>query len=158
MGTKPKTGDTAPDFVGQTSNDIRIRLKDYLGKKNVVLYFYPKDDTEGCTIEACTFRDKLQPIGALWTEVVGVSVDTVESHKKFAEKNGLNFTLVSDQDKQISKTYGVLSDDGSKADRVTFIIDKEGKIAKVFTNVDVTRHANEIVDALKQLTFKKNKP
>jgi peroxiredoxin Q/BCP len=154
MGTKPKAGDTAPDFVGQTSNDIRIRLKDYLGKKNVVLYFYPKDDTKGCTIEACTFRDKLQPIGALWTEVVGVSVDTVESHKKFAEKNGLNFTLVSDQDKQISKTYGVLSDDGSKADRVTFIIDKEGKIAKVFTNVDVTRHANEIVDALKQL-FKK---
>lgn len=144
----------APDFVGQTSNDIRIRLKDYLGKKNVVLYFYPKDDTKGCTIEACTFRDKLQPIGALWTEVVGVSVDTVESHKKFAEKNGLNFTLVSDQDKEISKTYGVLSDDGSKADRVTFIIDKEGKIAKVFTNVDVTRHANEIVDALKQL-FKK---
>jgi len=154
MGTKPKAGDTAPDFVGQTSNDIRIRLKDYLGKKNVVLYFYPKDDTKGCTIEACTFRDKLQPIGALWTEVVGVSVDTVESHKKFAEKNGLNFTLVSDQDKQISKTYGVPSDDGSKADRVTFIIDKEGKIAKVFTNVDVTRHANEIVDALKQL-FKK---
>ena len=154
MGTKPKVGDTAPDFVGQTSNDIRFRLKDYLGKKNVVLYFYPKDDTKGCTIEACTFRDKLQPIGALWTEVVGVSVDTVESHKKFAEKNGLNFTLVSDEDKQISKTYGVLSDDGSQADRVTFIIDKEGKIAKVFTNVDVTRHANEIVDALKQL-FKK---
>lgn len=147
----------APDFGGQTSNGIRIRLKDFLGKKNVVLYFYPKDDTKGCTIEACTFRDKLQPIGALWTEVVGVSVDTVESHKKFAEKNGLNFTLVSDQDKQISKTYGVLSDDGSKADRVTFIIDKEGKIAKIFTNVDVTRHANEIVDALKQL-FKKTSP
>ncbi len=157
MGTKPKAGDTAPDFVGQTSNDIRIHLKDYLGKKNVVLYFYPKDDTKGCTIEACTFRDKLQPIGALWTEVVGVSVDTVESHKKFAEKNGLNFPLVSDHDKQISKTYGVLSDDGSKADRVTFIIDKEGKIAKIFTKVDVTRHANEIVDALKQLTFKKTK-
>ena len=157
MGIKPKAGDTAPDFVGQSSNDIQVRLKDYLGKKNVVLYFYPKDDTKGCTIEACTFRDKLQPIGALWTEVVGVSVDTIESHKKFAEKNGLNFTLVSDLDKQISKTYGVLSEDGSKADRVTFIIDKEGKIAKIFTKVDVTRHANEIIDALKQLTFKKTK-
>src|SRR5208337_1847052 len=144
--TRLKVGDTAPDFEGQTSKDTQVRLSDYLGKRNVVLYFYPKDDTKGCTIEACTFRDKLQPIGALWTEVVGVSVDTVESHKKFAEKNGLNFTLVSDQDKEISKTYGVLSDDGSKADRVTFIIDKEGKIAKVFTNVDVTRHANEIVD------------
>jgi peroxiredoxin Q/BCP len=157
VGIKPKAGDTAPDFVGQSSNDIQVRLKDYLGKKNVVLYFYPKDDTKGCTIEACTFRDKLQPIGALWTEVVGVSVDTIESHKKFAEKNGLNFTLVSDLDKQISKTYGVLSEDGSKADRVTFIIDKEGKIAKIFTKVDVTRHANEIIDALKQLTFKKTK-
>jgi len=157
VGMKPKVGDTAPDFGGQTSNDSWVRLRDYLGKKNVVLYFYPKDDTKGCTIEACTFRDKLQPIGALWTEVIGVSVDTVESHKKFAEKNGLNFPLVSDPDKQISKTYGVLSEDGSKAERVTFIIDKEGKIAKIFTNVDVTRHANEIIDALKQLTFKKTK-
>ncbi len=156
--TNPKAGDAAPDFEGPTSNETRIRLKDYLGKKNVVLYFYPKDDTRGCTIEACTFRDKLQPIGALWTEVIGVSVDTVESHKEFSEKNGLNFLLVSDHDKQISKTYGVLSEDGSHAERVTFIIDKEGKIAKIFTNVDVTRHANEIVDALKQLTFKKNKP
>lgn len=158
MGTKPKAGDTAPDFEGQTSKGTRIRLKDHLGKKNVVLYFYPKDDTEDCTIEACTFRDKLQPIGALWTEVIGVSVDTVESHRRFAEKNGLNFPLVSDHDKQISKTYGVLSEDGSEAERVTFIIDKEGKIAKIFTNVDVTRHANEIIDALKQLAFQKTKP
>jgi peroxiredoxin Q/BCP len=89
--------------------------------------------------------------------VIGVSVDTVQSHKKFAEKYGLNFPLVSDHDKQISKTYGVLSEDASKAERVTFIIDKEGKIAKIFANVDVTRHANEIVDALKQLAFKKTK-
>lgn len=157
MEVRPKAGDTAPNFEGPTSNDTRVRLKDYLGKKNVVLYFYPKDDTKGCTVEACSFRDKLQPIGALWTEVVGVSVDTAESHKRFAEKNGLNFPLVSDRDKQISKTYGVLSEDGSHAERVTFIIDKEGKIARVFTNVDATRHANEIVDALKQLTFKKTK-
>jgi len=158
MGTKPKVGDMAPDFGGQTSKGTQVRLKDHLGKKNVVLYFYPKDDTEDCTIEACTFRDKLQPIGALWTEVIGVSVDTVESHKRFAEKNGLNFPLVSDHDKEISKTYGVLSEDGSEAERVTFIIDKEGKIAKIFTNVDVTRHANEIIDALKQLAFQKTKP
>ena len=159
MGMKPKVGDAAPDFEGQreTSNDTQVRLKDYLGKKNIVLYFYPKDDTEGCTMEACTFRDKLQPIGALWTEVIGVSVDTAESHKKFAQKYGLNFPLVSDHDKQISKAYGVLSEDGSKAKRVTFIIDKEGKIARIFTNVDVTRHGNEIIDALKQLAFKKPK-
>ncbi len=158
MEIKPKAGDKAPDFEGQTSKGTQVRLKDYLGKKNVVLYFYPKDDTKGCTIEACTFRDKLQPIGALWTEVIGVSVDTVESHKRFAEKNDLNFPLVSDHDKQISKTYGVLSEDGSKAERVTFIIDKEGKIARIFKDVDITRHANEIIDALKQLTFKKTQP
>jgi len=153
--TRRKVGDTAPDFEGQTSKDTRVRLRDYFGKRNVVLYFYPKDDTKGCTIEACSFRDKLQSIAALWTEVVGVSVDTVESHKKFAEKNSLNFPLISDHDKQISKTYGVLSEDGSRAERMTFIIDKEGKIAKIFTNVDITKHTHEIVTALKQLWLKK---
>jgi peroxiredoxin Q/BCP len=154
---RPKTGDAAPNFEGPASNATWLRLKDYIGKKNVVLYFYPKDDTEGCTAEACSFRDKLQTIGALWTEVVGVSVDTVESHRKFAEKNGLNFPLVSDNDKQISKAYGVLSQDGSKADRMTFIIDREGKIAKIFTNVDVTKHTHEVIEALKQLAPKKTK-
>jgi peroxiredoxin Q/BCP len=153
--TRLKVGDTAPDFEGQTSKDTKVRLKDYLGKRNVVLYFYPKDDTKGCTIEACSFRDKLQPIAALWTEVIGVSVDTVESHKKFAEKNSLNFPLISDHDKQISKTYGVLSEDGAHAERTTFIIDKEGKIAKIFTNVDITKHTDEIVMALKLLPLKK---
>jgi peroxiredoxin Q/BCP len=155
--TKPKVGDTAPDFEGPTSSRTRVHLKDYLGKKNVVLYFYPKDDTRGCTIEACTFRDRLQPIRALWTEVIGVSVDTVESHMKFAEKNGLNFPLVSDHDKRISRTYGALSQDGSHAERMTFIIDKEGKIAKVFTNVDVAKHTHEVVEALKQLRIGKTK-
>ena len=155
MATRPKVGDRAPDFEGQTSKDTQVRLSDYLGKRNVVLYFYPKDDTKGCTMEACSFRDKLQSIAALWTEVIGVSVDTVESHKKFAEKNSLNFPLISDHDKQISKTYGVLSEDGSRAERMTFIIDKEGKIAKVFTNVDITKHTHEIVAALKQLQPKK---
>jgi peroxiredoxin Q/BCP len=153
--TRLKVGDTAPDFEGQTSKDTQVRLRDYLGKRNVVLYFYPKDDTKGCTIEACNFRDKLQPIAALWTEVIGVSVDTVESHKKFAEKNSLNFPLISDHDKQISKTYGVLSEDGAHAERTTFIIDKEGKIAKIFTNVDITKHTDEIVMALKLLPLKK---
>jgi peroxiredoxin Q/BCP len=155
--TRPSVGDTAPDFEGQTSNGTLIRLRDYLGKRNVVLYFYPKDDTKGCTIEACSFRDKLQSIAALWTEVVGVSVDTVESHREFAKKNNLNFPLVSDHDKRISKTYGVLSKDGSRAERMTFIIDKEGKIAKVFTDVDITKHTHEVVAALKQLPLKKTK-
>jgi peroxiredoxin Q/BCP len=155
--TRLKAGDAAPDFEGQTSHDTRVRLKDYLGKRNVVLYFYPKDDTNGCTIEACSFRDKLQSIGALWTEVVGVSVDTVESHKKFEKKNRLNFPLISDHDKQISKTYGVLSEDGSYVNRMTFIIDKEGQIARVFTNVDITKHTHEVIDALKRLPRRSHK-
>ena len=155
MQTRLRVGDMAPDFEGQTSKDTKVRLKDYLGKRNVVLYFYPKDDTKGCTIEACSFRDKLQSIAALWTEVVGVSVDTVESHKKFAEKNSLNFPLISDHDKHISKTYGVLSEDGSRAQRMTFIIDKEGKITRIFTDVDITKHTHEIIAALKQIPFKK---
>ena len=150
MVTRLNDGDTAPDFEGLTSKGT-FRLKDYLGKKNVVLYFYPKDDTKGCTIEACSFRDKLQPIQALWTEVVGVSVDDIESHKKFVEKNALNFPLISDHDRQISQTYGVLSEDGSRAERVTFIINKEGKITKTFRNIDVTKHTHEVVEALKHL-------
>jgi len=151
----PKVGDVAPDFEGQTSHGTQVRLKDYLGKRNVVLYFYPKDDTEGCTIEACGFRDKLQSIAALWTEVLGVSVDTVESHKKFEQKNHVNFPLISDHNKQISKAYGVLSEDGSYAKRMTFIIDKEGRIARVFTNVEITNHTHEVIDALKRLPMTK---
>lgn len=150
-----KAGDPAPNFEGTATSGSAFRLSDYRGKKNVVLYFYPKDDTRGCTMEACSFRDKLQRIGALWAQVVGVSVDTVESHKEFARKNGLNFPLVSDHDKRISKSYGVLSEDGSYAEQVTFVIDREGKIANIFPDVDVTRHASEIVEALKQLTVKK---
>jgi len=157
MTTRPKIGDTAPDFEGSTSNGTMVRLRDYLGKKNVVLYFYPKDDTRGCTIEACSFRDKLNSLRALWTEVVGVSVDSLESHKQFAEKHNLNFPLVSDHEKRISQTYGALSDDGSQAERMTFIIDRQGRIASVFTKVDVTKHTDDVVAALKQLPLKKTK-
>jgi peroxiredoxin Q/BCP len=157
MTSRPKVGDTAPDFEGSTSNGTMVRLRDYLGKKNVVLYFYPKDDTRGCTIEACSFRDKLNSLRALWTEVVGVSVDSLESHKQFAEKHNLNFPLVSDHEKRISRMYGALSDDGSQAERMTFIIDRQGRIASVFTKVDVTKHTDEVVAALKQLPLKKTK-
>ena len=157
METRPKVGDMAPDFEGPTPSNAQLRLSDFRGKKNVVLYFYPKDDTRGCTIEACSFRDNLEPIRALWTEVVGVSVDTVESHARFAEKHLLNFPLVSDHDKRISKDYGVLSEDGSQADRSTFIIDREGRIAKIFANVDITKHTHEVVAALKQLPLKKTR-
>lgn len=151
MEIKVKVGDQAPDFEGPTSDGSRLGLKDFLGKKNVVLYFYPKDDTPGCTKEACSFRDNLQSIRGTGAEIVGVSLDSVESHKRFATKYGLPFPLVSDKEKRIAAAYGVLRDIRTSTNRVTFLIDKNGKIAKIFPRVDVTKHTEEVVAALKQL-------
>jgi peroxiredoxin Q/BCP len=151
MATKVKLGDTAPNFEGLTSDGSRLALKDLIGKKNVVLYFYPKDDTPGCTKEACSFRDKIEPIRELGAEIVGVSLDSIDSHKKFADKYHLPFPLVSDKEKRIATAYGVLKETGTSASRVTFIIDKTGKITKIFPKVDVSKHTEEVVSALKEL-------
>ncbi len=151
MEIKVKVGDEAPDFGGPTSDGSRLGLKDFVGKKNVVLYFYPKDDTPGCTREACSFRDNLQSIRDLGAEIVGVSLDSVQSHGRFASKYELPFPLISDQEKRISKAYGVLRDIGLSTNRVTFIIDTKGKVAKIFPKVDVTKHTEEVVAALKEL-------
>ena len=152
MEIKVKVGDQAPDFEGPTSDGSRLGLKDFVGKKNVVLYFYPKDDTPGCTREACSFRDNLQPIRNLGAEIVGVSLDSVQSHDRFAKKYELAFPLISDKEKQIAKAYGVLRDIGLSTNRVTFIIDTKGRVAKIFPKVDVTKHTEEVVTALKELT------
>ena len=152
MEIKVKAGDPAPDFEGPTSDGSRLGLKDFVGKKNVVLYFYPKDDTPGCTKEACSFRDNLQPIRDMGAEIIGVSLDSIQSHSKFASKYGLSFPLISDKEMRIANAYGVLKDTGTSTSRVTFIIDKSGKIAKVFPKVDVTKHTEEVVSALKELT------
>ena len=152
MGIIVKVGETAPDFDGPTWNATRLGLKDFVGKKNVVLYFYPKDDTPGCTKEACSFRDNLRSIRDLGTEIVGVSLDSVESHRKFATKYALPFPLVTDEDKRIANAYGVLRETGNRTERVTFLIDKNGKIAKIFPKVDVTSHTEEILAALKELS------
>jgi len=144
-------GDAAPEFEGPTADGSRVGLGAFRGRQNVVLYFYPKDDTRGCTLEACSFRDRLQSLRALWTEVVGVSVDTVDSHRAFSDKYHLNFPLVSDHDGRICRMYGVLGDDGEHARRTTFIIGKDGRIARVFRDVDATRHTHEVVEALKRL-------
>jgi len=151
MEIKVKAGDPAPDFEGPTSDGSRLGLKDFAGKKNVVLYFYPKDDTPGCTREACSFRDNLQPIRDMGAEIVGVSLDSIQSHDRFANKYGLHFPLISDKDKRIATAYGVLRDIGLSTNRVTFIIDKKGKVAKVFPKVDVSKHTAEVVAALKEL-------
>ena len=150
MEIKVKEGDRAPDFEGPTAEGKILGLKDFLGKKNVVLYFYQKDDTPGCTKEACSFRDNLQPIRSLGVEIVGVSVDSAESHKKFSTKFGLPFPLISDKERRIAKAYGVLRITGT-TNRVTFIIDKNGKIAKIFPKVDVSKHTGEVIAAIKEI-------
>jgi peroxiredoxin Q/BCP len=154
--TLVKVGDLAPDFEGAASDGSKLRLSDFLGKKNVVLYFYPEDDTEDCTIEACNFRDRLQSIRAMWTEVIGVSLDSIESHREFSQKHKITFPLVSDKEKKIARAYGVLGGDGEHAERVTFIIDRTGRVVKIFPKVDVTRHTHEVVEALKLMTRKPN--
>lgn len=146
-----KEGDWAPDFELPDSNGRKIRLSDFRGKKIVVLYFYPKDDTPGCTREACSFRDSFSAYKDAGAEILGVSVDGTSSHQHFASKYSLPFTLLSDHEKTVSKTYGVLRPTGTSDDRVTFIIDKAGRIAKVFPHVRVDGHSEEVIATIKSL-------
>ena len=145
-----EVGKPAPDFTLKTIGGRDVSLKDFQGKKNVVLYFYPMDDTPGCTKEACSFRDNLSRIDALNTEILGVSVDDLDSHEKFKEKYNLNFTLLSDEEKEVSKRYGVLSEKGWDK-RVTFIIDKNGILRHIFPNVQVDEHTEEVLKILENL-------
>ena len=149
--TELKVGDTAPDFSLLDERGLPVSLKDYLGKKVVVLYFYPKDFTPGCTAEACSFRDDYKPIQDKGAVVIGVSLDSVESHLKFSEKYLLPFTILSDHKREVAKAYGVLGVGGFLAKRVTFIISKDGKITHVFTKVDVKQHSEEVLKALEEL-------
>lgn len=149
--TELKVGDTAPDFSLLDERGLPVSLKNYLGKKVVVLYFYPKDFTPGCTAEACSFRDDYKPIQDKGAVVIGVSLDSVESHLKFSEKYMLPFTILSDHKKEVAKAYGVLGVGGFLAKRVTFIISKDGKITHVFTKVYVKQHSEEVLKALEEL-------
>jgi peroxiredoxin Q/BCP len=148
-----KEGEKAPDFALQDQEGKTVRLSDYKGKGWVVLYFYPKDDTPGCTKEACSFRDNLNQFQSLNTTVLGVSVDDIRSHKKFSEKFNLNFSILSDTEYQACRRYGTLSSMlGIKlAHRSTFIIDPDGIIQKVFPNVQPKDHAVEVAQALEDL-------
>jgi len=143
-----KVGDTAPDFSLLNEDGLPVRLKDYLGKKNVVLYFYPKDFTSGCTTEACSLRDNYNQFEEKNAVVIGVSLDTTESHKRFSEENKLPFPILSDRSKEVAKAYGVLGLGGLMTKRVTFIINKDGKITHIFPKVDVKSHSEEILKAL----------
>lgn len=145
-----KVGDEAPDFTLPDQEGKMVNLKSLRGSP-VVLYFYPKDDTPGCTKEACGFRDVFSEIRAKGGVVLGVSLDSVDSHKKFAEKYHLPFTLLSDGDKWVSRAYGVLGVGGTRARRVTLIIDREGRIRHIFKKVNVEQHPKEVLNILANL-------
>jgi len=147
-------GKKAPEFSLLNQDGKKISLKDYLGKK-VILYFYPKDDTSGCTKEACNFRDEFPKFTKTKAVILGVSPDSVKSHKKFAEKYDLNFDLLADEEKKVVEKYEVWKEKsmyGRKymgVERTTFIIDEKGKIKTIFNKVKVDGHNNEVLEALK---------
>jgi peroxiredoxin Q/BCP len=142
-----KVGDKAPDFSTLDQNAQRITMSQFLGKK-VALYFYPKDATPGCTAEACGFRDSLNDLQDKGVQVIGVSCDDVESHKKFVEKYGLPFTLLSDPSKDMIKSYGA---GGMMTRRVSYLIGKDGTVLKYYPKVDPTTHAEEILNDIKNI-------
>ena len=147
----PKVGDPAPDFTATASDGNAVTLKTFTGKSNVLLYFYPKDDTPGCTKQACAIRDDFPAFKGLNVTVLGVSFDSVASHKDFIKKFNLPFLLLADTDKAIAKAYGVATDQSPVARRITFIIDKSGKIAYVNPAVNPATHSAEVREVLGRL-------
>jgi peroxiredoxin Q/BCP len=147
----PQVGDDAPPFR-LTDQHGQIRTLTEFSGKWTVLYFYPKDDTPGCTKEACSFRDDLAQLERLGARVVGISVDDSDSHSKFAEKYHLPFPLLADQDGKVAASYGALANlvVMKIAKRYTFLVNPVGKIAKVYLSVDTSRHSQEIIDDLKK--------
>ena len=147
-----KVGSKAPNFTLSDQNSIQHQLSDYEGSW-VILYFYPKDDTPGCTTQACDFRDAVKRIIASKSNVFGVSLDSVESHKRFADKNNLPFSLLSDESGEVSEAYDSLNNFMSfkSAKRNTFIIDPYGKIAKIYLSVKPSTHSQMVLNDLNQL-------
>jgi peroxiredoxin Q/BCP len=145
-------GDAAPAFELIDQYMKPHKLSDYSGKW-VVLYFYPKDDTPGCTTEACNFRDDIFRIRELGAEVIGISLDSAESHAKFAEKHGLPFPLLADTEGKVAEAYGSTMEFAGKrlARRNTFIVGPDGTFAKVYTDVDPKAHSQEVITDLKTL-------
>jgi peroxiredoxin Q/BCP len=149
MAEGPKAGEYAPDFEARDQSGRKVALASFRGRP-VVLYFYPKDNTPGCTAEACSFRDSMSVLRDRGIVVLGVSVDSEESHAGFADKYKLNFTLISDTRKTIVRAYGVESSFGI-AKRVTFIIGPDGVIKHIFPHVSTKTHGEDVLKKLKEL-------
>ena len=156
MATKViKEGNKAPDFTALDQDGKKVKLSSFRDKKNIVLYFYPKDMTPGCTTQACGFRDQQKSFKS--TVILGVSIDSQERHQKFIEKYDLPFTLLADVDKNVVQKYGVWQEKKLYGKtfmgivRSTFIIDKTGTIRKIFVKVKVKNHIEEVLNALKEL-------
>jgi peroxiredoxin Q/BCP len=155
----PKEGSQAPDIslpatqiekaLPDKKGEKTLKLSDLKGKKNVVLFFYPKAMTRGCTIESCGFRDVAEKLADLDTVVIGISTDKVEDQQKFTDKEKLNFPLLADDGKETTKAYGALGANGM-ASRYTFVIDKQGTIRKVYTKVSPNSHPDEVVKFVKE--------
>ena len=144
MPDLPQQGETLPDLELTTESGKHVGTGELTGQKTV-LYFYPKDDTPGCTKEACAFRDRMNDYAEADIQVYGVSLDSPESHRDFREKYDLNFPLLTDEEGRAAETLGVLGDRGT-ARRVTFLLDPEGKISKVYPEVTPQTHAEEILE------------
>jgi peroxiredoxin Q/BCP len=145
-------GDKAPDFTLPSQSGEPVRLQDRIGQRVVVLYFYPKDETTGCTAEACAFRDSHEVFTDAGAEVIGVSSDSVDRHAAFAGKHNLPFTLLSDEGGKVRKAYGVAPTLGFIPGRVTFVIDRSGLVRHVFnsmTNID--RHVKDALEVVRRL-------
>ena len=156
MATKEiKEGNKAPDFTALDQDGKKVKLSSFRGKKNIALYFYPKDMTPGCTTQACDFRDQQKNFKS--TVILGVSIDSQERHQKFIEKHDLPFTLLADVDKKVVQKYGVWQEKKLYGKtfmgivRSTFIIDKTGTVRKIFVKVKVKNHIEEVLSAIKEL-------
>jgi len=142
--TKVGVGDWAPDFTLPDQTGTAVRLRDLMGRKTVVLYFYPKDQTPGCTVEARAFRDSYDAFTAAGAEVIGVSADSVASHRRFAANQGLPFLLLSDREGKVRELYGVAKTLGLIPGRVTYVIDPEGVVRHIYSSqLRATNHSRE---------------
>ena len=149
---KVKVGSVAPNFTLPSQSGEMVSLEHFLGHKPVVLFFYPKDDSPGCTKQVCAFRDDYEEFGKLDAEVIGISSDSVESHRSFAARHRLPYALVSDEGGEVRRLYGVPNTLGLFPGRVTYVIDKKGVVRHIFSSqVGIDRHVEDALEALESI-------